>query len=144
MANQHTVKAERQTLQQQSVNQWERERRQRVEALCAAITAQRTAASKLGNAHVRDRVISDAMGSALAGLHEELREVVDEENPFEHLPLTVGYDGKQWMVHGHEYAGGAKTGKWVLKRAPEDRRRRSYDWANVDPSDCEITEEGWT
>ena len=37
--------------------------------------------------------------------------------------------------------GGEPTGKWVLKKSPRDRRRNTYDWATVDPSECDVA--GW-
>lgn len=86
MPNQHTVKAKRAALRQIEVSRWERERQQRVEAICAAITAQRQALSKVGNAHLRrDRpggAVSELMGSALAELHTVLAAAVNETNPF--------------------------------------------------------------
>jgi hypothetical protein len=141
-----TNAAERQALQQSSINRWERERQQRVEALCGAITYQRTALRKVGNAVAMLAKGTDSttqrMGSTLNDLHAALREAINEPNPFDRLPYAVTYDDVLWMVHGNEYAAGEKTGKWVLKRTPADRRRSSYDWAIADPSDCTIVEEG--
>lgn len=59
----------------------------------------------------------------------------------EPLPMEVGYQGEEWMVHGHEYVNGERSGQWVLKKSPRDRRRSTYDWATVDPADVDLM--GW-
>lgn len=57
------------------------------------------------------------------------------------LPEDVEYQGNEWMVHGFEYSDGKATGKWLLKKDPDDKRRSTYDWTTVDPSDCDLL--GW-
>lgn len=70
---------------------------------------------------------------------------LDELAGAEPLPGEVEYNGEEWMVHGFDYVPGAtpaeKTGKWVLKKQPRDRRRSTYDWATVDPAECDLL--GW-
>lgn len=95
---------------------------------------------------------------AAANLHEGWEPVcyfdLDVLAGDEPLPGEVLYQGEEWMVHGFEYESShewdaeaqrfgppSKTGKWVLKKSPKDRRRRTYDWATVDPSEVDLM--GW-
>lgn len=57
------------------------------------------------------------------------------------LPQVVKYEDEEWMVHGFEYELGETTGRWTLKKQPSDRRRATYDWVTVDPSDVDVL--GW-
>jgi hypothetical protein len=52
-------------------------------------------------------------------------------------PSVVEYQGETWHVHGLHHFLGEPTGKWTLKKPPNDRRRTSYDWAQADPSECD-------
>lgn len=78
--------------------------------------------------------LTDAEGAEQIVCYFDLDQLAGEEQ----LPLEVAYQGEEWMVHGREYEFGAPTDKWVLKRSPADRRRSSYDWATVDPSECDL------
>jgi hypothetical protein len=77
---------------------------------------------------------TDAYGAELIVCYFDLDQLAGDEQ----LPPSVVYDGWDWMVHGREYVGGEPTSKWVLKRSPTDQRRSTYDWATVDPSECDL------
>jgi hypothetical protein len=66
---------------------------------------------------------------------------LDELAGDEELPGEVGYQGEEWMVHGREWVNGEPTDRWVLKKTPKDRRRRTYDWVTVDPAEVDLY--GW-
>jgi hypothetical protein len=66
------------------------------------------------------------------------------------LPEEVEYQGEVWTVHGPEtdrdtHGQGVDalryTGAWVLKKSPADKRRSTYDWTTVPPSECDLL--GW-
>jgi hypothetical protein len=73
---------------------------------------------------------------------------LDELAGDEPLPEQVEWDDTEWMVHGLEYSADRPigedpqpTGRWILKKQPDDRRRSTYDWETVDPSEINLL--GW-
>jgi hypothetical protein len=92
MPSNRLTKEDRERLSAIEVGRWERERRQRVEALCAAITAQRQALAKTGNAYIQHRApgftASTHMASALNALHDALAAAINEQNPFMREEVT--------------------------------------------------------
>lgn len=81
---------------------------------------------------------TDAEGAELVVCYYDLDQLAGE-GP---IPVKADYKGHTWMVHGEEYGdrdpatnNPTKTGRWILKRSPDDRRRSSYDWEHVDPDE---------
>lgn len=53
------------------------------------------------------------------------------------LPGEVTYQGEEWMVYDEECVSGSPSGKWVLKKKPNN-------WATVDPSEISNLSDYWS